>query len=107
MNTENAQKHTPGPWTLSTPPVCACRCRYVESETEILAEVRDTSNGVFVDVANARLIAAAPELLGSLKDVLKELQRAALNGVTPRKSVLRKIMPIAYAAIDKAERSAS
>ena len=114
----NAQsKHTPGPWTLSTPPVCAARCRYIEIETEILAEIRDTSNGVFVDVANATLIAAAPELLEALKHAVECMESVAdgiiiekrYKGVSPATHVrhmaghLAQHAKIVKAAIAKAE----
>jgi hypothetical protein len=74
MNT----KHTPGPWTVFNPDDGECH-RYPgidsESETIIIYGNEDEVSGVRgqskeVAEANARLIAAAPELLEVLVEIL-------------------------------------
>ena len=84
MNT-NEQKHTPGPWKradLDDYPdaideICAegfdqCLCRVYQEPID----------------ANARLIAAAPELLAALQDVSNTYQQ------------LFHVMPVAWQTID-------
>ena len=56
-------KHTPAPWTTD-------RGHILDSDRNVLASV-PYSLGDAQDHANARLIAAAPELLAVCKDVLR------------------------------------
>ena len=59
-------QHTPGPWDAEVPPSCMLCTRDIRSEdgkTIALIGYRDYANDVSEDVANARLIAAAPDLL--------------------------------------------
>lgn len=53
-------KHTPGPWN----PIAAFNARhfFVRAENEVVAQVYDKA-------ANARLIAAAPDLLDALRTI--------------------------------------
>ncbi len=50
-------KHTPRPWSLSPTPACGL---WVDSNTDPICNVVEDN------VANAKLIAAAPELLAAL-----------------------------------------
>lgn len=59
------QKYTPGPWRLAGHPG---------------GEVANCCNGFGNQDANARLIAAAPDLLAALKALLKGLGTAGLGG---------------------------
>ena len=54
-------KHTPGPWVVKS----ARSGFYVESQFDVIVDSLDVSGryGAIDDEANARLIAAAPELL--------------------------------------------
>ena len=72
-------KHTPGPWTFGSYCesdgsgymfVCTNTHKFGDEETEICRLQLDTNEG-----ANARLIAAAPELLAALKDTFDALLR--------------------------------
>lgn len=57
-------KHTPGPWTTAEEPTyCAIR-----TDGRVIADMRLV--GLHYNKADARLIAAAPELLEALKDML-------------------------------------
>lgn len=66
-------KHTPGPWNVDEytsgtsmfgfSPACAVMCR---DNNKVICEIPDYTMGQF-DREDARLIAAAPELLEALK----------------------------------------
>ena len=60
----NELKHTPGPWVVKS----ARSGFYVESQFDVIVESLDEYGryGAIDDEANARLIAAAPELLEAL-----------------------------------------
>ena len=62
MTRSNSAKHTPGPWTTETD---SCMVRNAQK-----VAVAFTSNLQNAD-ANARLIAAAPDLLAALKGLLE------------------------------------
>lgn len=81
--TEQPATHTPGPWTSTVSPfgqvevrgdegAFVCRLRHMDGEfdTTILTEQNK---------ANARLIAAAPELLEALKAVAAALESALVG----------------------------
>jgi hypothetical protein len=62
----SAPKHTPGPWVVSR-----THAGYRIQEpalSRIIADIRWKSSGM--DEANARLIAAAPEMAEALRDLL-------------------------------------
>lgn len=61
----NAQ-HTPGPWSLGPSTKTLIR---IMSDSPILPRVADAVNGTSESEANARLIAAAPELLKILERI--------------------------------------
>lgn len=75
MNTNKTQSHTPGPWTRIT-------CHYrdyrtvieidqqTETDSRTIATLETSSTPDPVMQANARLIAAAPDLLSELKNIV-------------------------------------
>lgn len=106
MTTETKATHTPGPWTSAgvhvaadhgpdaeMVPVCEASYRFVT-----LAEAR----------ANARLIAAAPELLQALKQVRYQVAASAeashlLQGFRRSETAEDRLFQAVDAAIAKAE----
>ncbi len=84
---ENEMKHTPGPWRLNE------KFTTVSSETEHIASV-DT-------LANARLIAAAPEMLEALKG-MEDMFRRHIEGREGPDDAAQ-LWDAAQAAIAKAE----
>ena len=63
-------QHTPGPWTQGTSEN-GVECVWLDGHTESVRGMGD--DGTWIDCnteANARLIAAAPELLESLKSAI-------------------------------------
>lgn len=80
MKTQNAQKHTGGPWKV------LCQEQYGESQqTAYIVTVNDeypvavtTGRNIYGVLANANLLAAAPEMLDALRALLcnaKEMQK--------------------------------
>jgi N-acetylglucosamine-6-phosphate deacetylase len=69
MSVTAKAQHTPGPWMYKATAGHHDFAIYPEATGRDLALVRD------FDEANARLIAAAPELLGALRAVVEELAR--------------------------------
>lgn len=67
------QKHTPGPWTIVDGTTGQYDDYLVVAETQAIAFVVDRGNGE----ANARLIAAAPEMLHALEQALVSLKVGA------------------------------
>jgi hypothetical protein len=65
----NETKHTPGPWILG-----ACAGQVEGPKRELLAGGIDYRIPEDVKLANARLIAAAPDLLKALKALLNLLE---------------------------------
>lgn len=61
--TTQTDKHTPGPWHVDD----AGRDTYVTSDHEHICRLE--GNTLSADKANARLIAAAPELLDALQKI--------------------------------------
>ena len=91
-------KHTPGPWVVKS----ARSGFYVESQFDVIVESLDEYGryGAIDDEANARLIAAAPELLEALSCL------TAVVGLTPIKGnldALQEAYDMARAAIAKAK----
>jgi len=68
MNTEQFDGHTPGPWYLNTPdPDPARTVRFISDVCTDLLGATD---------ADARLIAAAPDLLAEVKRLREQLKLA-------------------------------
>jgi hypothetical protein len=87
-----AAQHTPGPWNYR--PLAGARSQWV-----ILAGDRYPLATVGTVEADARLIAAAPELLASLESVLESI--ADLELISAKEHEAR--VMTAYRAIAKAE----
>ena len=79
-------KHTPGPWQTDESGHRIEWSNWIIANGVMIAAVTETSQAPEISDANARLIAAAPDLLGALSDILaaysipleKDLQRASL-----------------------------
>lgn len=67
-------QHTPGPWALSRPKYSCDRERVKNSEGIQVADVHSHIEDDLVGNANARLIAAAPELLEALEGAIGALE---------------------------------
>jgi len=94
-------KHTPGPWRLNA-----------GNETEIMSARRNVARahcgamtGIRVDEAeaNARLIAAAPDLLAACEALLQSVAYAIAAQDAPAQSTMRANLANALAAIAKAK----
>jgi len=105
--------HTAGPWTVDDRHVhCKAGLTYprgVEPETDVIVQV-DTdchSRGLLneTDQANLRLIAAAPELLEALVELLEHEGQRVVNGIGMEddSDELRAVKEQARAAIAKAK----
>ena len=95
-------KHTPGPWIYyadlpSTDP--NWHIVTTTNKMRVLANVH-IEPGNEMDEANARLIAAAPELYDALADTLRILEAVKLSAGLGPKQVAR--MDVAKAALAKA-----
>lgn len=72
------REHTPGPWEWLKPSYVGCYIETTElngpSGNVIAVEVgfEDFSSRMEIDVPNARLIAAAPELLAALEGLVEQ-----------------------------------
>lgn len=94
-------KHTPGPWTCAKP--TRLKQNYISSESGPVA-ITSSSSEVSRDtnLANARLIAAAPELLIALRALLEDaIELGIYEGNMSGSAVA------ARNAIDKATRGAA
>lgn len=84
-------KHTPGEWTLNLeawlPTISVGRVGYI------------TVNTGSANVANAKLVAAAPKLLAALKECVKYLD----SGDYPENSIQRELWEEAQEAIAHSE----
>lgn len=102
-------KHTPGPWVIGKKPDAHCRI-YAPSETHAIARTYGPDlNGIGVcaltgplNEADARLIAAAPDLLKAITDLLNSADAAVSCGAVG-KHFFHHGRAKARAAIAKAE----
>lgn len=70
MTTATEVKHTPGPWELQLLPPTGTSMTYIgirQAETRKSVGYAQSSESADIAEANARLIAAAPELLEALR----------------------------------------
>lgn len=97
-------KHTPGPWKAGFRSVTA-----PETEDDLALNVRIIGGNPKVDRANARLIAAAPDLLAALEETLAAavLWIDDARGCTPEELMSHEWYVRARAAIAKATGSPS
>lgn len=66
-------KHTPGPWIIEATPRSIAEDYVIRTEHSVVAAILPLYNEDETD-ANARLIAAAPELLEAAKEAREALQ---------------------------------
>ena len=79
---EQVTKHTPGPWSAEE-----CRSgfavyAYKSGEAVVQTEDDEGRYGTIANEANARLIAAAPELLDACEALARLCERFGVNPVT-------------------------
>lgn len=74
------QGHTPGPWRVERP--------YIRGAGRVIASLESGRNEV-EDTANARLIAAAPELYETLMELYKALVIEEISAETRTRACLR------------------
>lgn len=90
-------KHTPGPWHVSDPrPYASTHCVDVIGGLSLVAQCVPQSERN-TEKANARLIAAAPDLLAALKGLLGDRTLAGMDKMEQEE------IDAALAAIAKAE----
>lgn len=79
-----ATKATPGPWRLKESPHKREFSYFLDAGQDVGSYfIAAVNNGTGPDDANARLIAAAPELLSALSDLLMWLDMNNLSGTKP------------------------
>jgi len=110
MKTETVTKHTPGPWK-------AFGCAVYQEDNwqdganlggKYICGIRDTNNPTDERAANARLIAAAPELLDALTKLASAAARIVEDDNKPTLVHMRELnrcRRAACEAIAKAERT--
>jgi len=73
-------KHTPGPWTynLATGVVRSVADEFPNCRQPVICDLRrwPHEDTTYIDPANARLIAAAPDLLAALKAIKERLEKS-------------------------------
>lgn len=72
-------KHTPGPWTIVVPPSSSGFGRAIyrttdDSPDQFVAYVGNWSQPPHIEVADASVIAAAPEMLAALKAAVADFE---------------------------------
>ena len=76
----NTTKHTPGPWIIASDDLSIEAPSHPSNGTPLIAQLYASSHfGYDERMANARLIAAAPELLETLKAVLSFMDTDSRN----------------------------
>lgn len=110
----NEAKHTPGPWavskgydgSISVSATRAYRINNISAGTPIICDVyQHPEFNSFSGAANARLIAAAPELLEALKwyeNQAKEMGKAAIHSDSKRILELMKEIAVDYGELARA-----
>lgn len=66
----NTSKHTPGPWRVEERDRMGLLTIYAPSSNIVVAEIEEHHVSVTDSFADARLIAAAPELLAMLREIV-------------------------------------
>ncbi|HLG97201.1 MAG TPA: hypothetical protein VKX49_12890 [Bryobacteraceae bacterium] len=96
-------QHTPGPWRAEKVEMPQTWDYWeISSDSEIVAEIDNTDRTTEVQEADARLVAAAPELLSSLR-VIFDLSRNGSSNVVDVDKRLLSIASECRQAITKAE----
>ncbi len=91
-------KHTPAPWRVNFK-----KFSEIKAENGALIATANNLNGLENLQANARLIAAAPELLKALKETTAALKAAWDSRILPADAISGEIVRQNIAAIAKAE----
>lgn len=84
--------YMPGPWSVDTKPTLGNTTISIRSENREVAVVATNGVSDAVGQANARLIAAAPELLRALEMALESLDMAGIPEEWDCRSVVRKAL---------------
>lgn len=95
-------KHTPGPWLMVEAEIIGrdylaimqSKLKEKEGPYPLICEITNMIHKTEEDVSNARLIAAAPDMLEALEEVIKSLETGKWNKST---------YPMAKEAIKKAK----
>lgn len=92
------QKHTPGPWRTLGEWAVVTKTRTIVDLYKTTADCEELDE----IAANARLIAAAPELLWFAEQVVMGITSGLIKIETPAEETLEKVIKSTYAAIAKA-----
>ena len=84
-------QHTPGPWT-------AKRCTHgwhIGPQPDGICTIRDNTDGsdAAEHLANARLIAAAPELLAAAEEFIKAYENLKIMALAKLEVVIARVQP--------------
>lgn len=90
-------KHSPGPWVVNGVDDLGAYV-YIDSDCHVVVRCPDPG----VEDANARLIAAAPDLLEALRNVVAGAEVVAALPTCREREVLNGLAAIARAALAKA-----
>lgn len=99
------RKHTPGPWSLSEETHRdGLRSKLIHGMPEgMLAIVRVEHQGAYYGDANARLIAAAPDMLDALQHLSSVYEHIWVKMSDGEMAIVKGAWEVAEAAIAKAE----
>jgi hypothetical protein len=86
------EQHTPGPWTADVVRFNSYTLRIIKAGTDWIAHVhtQSTESDIPRDVSNARLIAAAPELLEALEGYISDCTNDECERCIKARSVIAK-----------------
>jgi hypothetical protein len=86
-------QHTPGPWTADVVRFNSYTLRIIKAGTDWIAHVhtQSTESDIPRDVSNARLIAAAPELLEALEGYISDCTNDECERCIKARSVIAKV----------------
>lgn len=79
-------QHTPGPWKIGPRIHAEMFASIFGADGQLIVNLGDGGNGIERQTANARLIAAAPELLEALKGITKMCNELAVLGYVHKDS---------------------
>ena len=84
-------KHTPGPWVIRTAATYRSQVEAIDHKgrADVVARITTPRNGAGASDANARLIAAAPDLLAALDAALAYLVMAGTDHAEPTRDAIR------------------
>jgi hypothetical protein len=105
---ENKFKHTPGPWKIFYPENSDCGLGIDTANSNASIVVMDTEAGIYSaetreeDLANAKLIAAAPDLLDALQKLTKQVQKDCSIGSDPKYLELCEVVQESMQVLKKA-----